>query len=284
MSIILLEEAKPLIRHAQLLTIADGAAYGTAKAYDHRIFLCVGGRGEINVANTPYTMQPGALLLWGPSLPYHYVPDAESPMTLLGFNFDFTRQSAHKTMAIPPAKCGSFDPSLVTEHVTVSDTPYFNKPLYLTNLLHLSARFSEIKDEFLLKKRYFSHRCSALFSDLLALLAREAERPATAASHTQADAIIAYIQEHYHMPLSNALLGQIFGYHPGYIGRLMIEATGTSTHQYLLQYRIARAIDLLQSGEANVSQVCYRCGFGDLAHFSKCFKAKTGRPPSDYLR
>lgn len=104
----------------------------------------------------------GALLLWGPSLPYHYVPDAESPMTLLGFNFDFTRQSAHKTMAIPPAKCGSFDPSLVTEHVTVSDMPYFNKPLYLTNLLHLSARFSEIKDEFLLKKRYFSHRCSAL--------------------------------------------------------------------------------------------------------------------------
>lgn len=59
MSTILLEEAKPLIRHAQLLTIADGAAYGTAKAYDHRIFLCVGGRGEINVANTPYAMQPG---------------------------------------------------------------------------------------------------------------------------------------------------------------------------------------------------------------------------------
>ena len=284
MPTILFEEANPLIRHAQRLTIADGAAYGIAKAYDHRIFLCVGGRGEIVVANTPYAMQPGALLLWGPSLPYNYIPDTESPMTLLGFNFDFTRQSAHKTMAIPPAKHDSFDPSRITEQVIFADTAFFNKPLYLRNLLHLSSRFSEIKDEFFLKKRYYSHRCSALFSDLLAILAREAERPAAAASHTQADAIIAYIQEHYHMPLSNAFLGQIFGYHPGYIGRLMIEATGTSTHQYLLQYRIARAIDLLQSGEANVSQACYRCGFGDLAHFSKCFKAKAGRPPSDYLR
>lgn len=280
---ITLDAAQPLIRHAQMLTITDGTPYGIAKAYDNRIFLCIKGSGRIVVSDTAYPMQPGTLLLWGPGLAYRYEPDGA--MTLLGFNFDFTQQSASKPMPIPPAKSPLFDPSLITEQVAFSDTDCFRAPLYLADMLHLKGRFLEIKEEFTYKKRRYRHRCSALFSDLLALLVRAAEMPVSAAEkHSKADEIIAYIQTNYQKDLSSRHLGEIFGYHPGYIGRLIRMATGMPTHQYLLNYRIERAIDYLQSGEANVSQTCFLCGFRDLAHFSKSFRAKTGRAPSDYLR
>ena len=278
-----LDNAQPLIRYAQMLTITDGAPYGIAKAYDNRIFLCVKGSGRIVISNTTYLIQPGTLLLWGPGLAYRYEPD--ETMTLLGFNFDFTQQSASKVMPIPPVKSSLFDPALITEQVSFSDTDCFRTPLCLTDMLFLKGRFLEIKEEFMYKKRRYRHRCSALFSDLLALLVRAAEAPVSGAEkHSKADEIIAYIQPNYQNDLSNRHLGEVFGYHPGYIGRLIRMATGMPTHQYLLNYRIERAIDYLQSGEANVSQTCFLCGFHDLAHFSKSFRAKTGRAPSDYLR
>ena len=85
-------------------------------------------------------------------------------MTLLGFNFDFTQQSASKPMPIPPAKSPLFDPSLITEQVAFSDTDCFRAPLYLADMLHLKGRLLEIKEEFTYKKRRYRHRCSALFS------------------------------------------------------------------------------------------------------------------------
>lgn len=285
MNKILLAEIHPLLRHAQMLTITDGAPYGTAKAYDNRLFLCIRGGGQIIIEDTEYQMQPGALLLWGAGLAYQYAVSPEASMTLVGFNFDYTQQSAMRTLAIPPAKSHLFEPAGVTEQLCFSDAACLNAPLYLQNMLELKLEFLKIKDEFTYKKRRFEHRCSAFLSGLLAGIVRSAEDPsAEPGRHGAADEIIAYIQANYNTPLSNQQLGQVFGYHPGYIGRLILRATGISTHQYILNYRISRAIDFLQSGEANVSQACEQCGFRDLAHFSKCFKAKTGHPPSDFLR
>ena len=128
-----LDNAQPLIRYAQMLTITDGALYGIVKAYDNRIFLCVKGSGRIVISNTTYSIQPGTLLLWGPGLAYRYEPD--ETMTLLGFNFDFTQQSASKVMPIPPVKSSLFDPALITEQVSFSDTDCFRTPLCLTDML-----------------------------------------------------------------------------------------------------------------------------------------------------
>ncbi len=278
-----ISEIEPFLRYAQRLTVRTPSPFGTARAYDHRIFLCVGGSGSIQIETQSFQMSPGTMLMWAPGLAYSYHP--ENSMELIGFNFDYSQRAADLNIPIPPAKEGTFEPLQVTESVFFSDLAAFNMPVYLENLQEFSSRFYEIKEEYASQRLLSAKRCSALFTDLLIRIARLclSMEPNTRRKGKAAD-IIAYLQAHFAEDITNELLGHEFGYHPAYVGRIVAAATGMTPYQYLLNFRIARAIDLLQSGEANVTQACYQCGFHDLANFSKCFKARTGRPPSAYLR
>ncbi len=279
-----LDSVSPLVRFAQQLTITDPGTFGNAVAYDHRIFLCIGGKGQIIIAGDRYEIEPGTLLIWGPGLEYSYHPENGLFLELLGFNFDYTQESSEYQMPIPPAKPGGFNPESITEHVFFEDAKALNSPLLLNHQEELRELFFKIKNEFTQQRLYSGKRCGALFTDLIIQIVRTTEASGPRNQRKgKADEIITYIQNNFDKELTNQHLGAVFGYHPAYIGRIVAAATGLPPHQYLLNYRIARAIDLLQSGEANVSQICYQCGFRDLGNFSKCFKARTGRNPSEYL-
>lgn len=57
---------------------------------------------------------------------------------------------------------------------------------------------------------------------------------------------------------------------------------GLSPIDFVREMRIKRAMQLLESGEYNVSQIAYMTGFNDPKYFSKCFKKKYGFSPSEY--
>jgi AraC family transcriptional regulator, positive regulator of tynA and feaB len=61
----------------------------------------------------------------------------------------------------------------------------------------------------------------------------------------------------------------------------------TSVERWILQSRLERAWDLLQTsrpGELTVSEVATRCGFTDLSYFSRAFRSRFGTRPRDLLR
>ncbi len=278
-----MEELSPIIRFAQVLTVVDSEYWGTKVAYDNRLFLCIEGEGEIVISDVAYPMQSGTVIMWQGGLPYRYEPADGSYLKFIGFNFDLTNRSSAKTMAIPPVKESMFRSYMLTEHVDFADAPVLNKPLCLQDQLHLQKKFSAIKDEFTYKKKFYIQRCGGLLADLIVSFVRKAEMPVDIIKRKEiVNKMIQHIHENYANDLTNESLARVFGYHPGYMGRLMKEATGMSIHQYLLQYRIERAIEYLQTGHKSVSETCYLCGFKDLAHFSKCFKLKTGYSPSYY--
>lgn len=51
----------------------------------------------------------------------------------------------------------------------------------------------------------------------------------------------------------------------------------------ILDFRMKRAMELLQEGIYNVSEIAYKVGMNDPLYFSKCFKSHFGAPPSAYL-
>ena len=55
---------------------------------------------------------------------------------------------------------------------------------------------------------------------------------------------------------------------------------GISPITFMSDYRLNRAMELLKSGEHNVSEVAYMVGFATLTGFSRAFKNKFGVPPS----
>jgi AraC-like DNA-binding protein len=58
--------------------------------------------------------------------------------------------------------------------------------------------------------------------------------------------------------------------------------TGTTPHRYLVERRVARAAELLATGDAPVTDVCFASGFGSVARFQAAFRRAWGMPPSEY--
>jgi two-component system response regulator YesN len=94
--------------------------------------------------------------------------------------------------------------------------------------------------------------------------------------------IIEYIHNHYTDNLSNKKLSTLFNFHPNYINRLMVIATGTSLHQYVLNVKIRKAKELIQNSTLSLTEISERLGFSDISHFSKAFKKLMGYTPSKH--
>lgn len=61
--------------------------------------------------------------------------------------------------------------------------------------------------------------------------------------------------------------------------RKLNSITNTSVSQYLRQFRLKQAMELLKETPLTVSEVSFMVGFGSVTYFSKCFRDYYGFPP-----
>ena len=59
--------------------------------------------------------------------------------------------------------------------------------------------------------------------------------------------------------------------------------TGKSPNQFIRDFRLSVAVELLKQNRYNVNEVCYKTGFRDVTYFRKCFKEKFNVAASYYL-
>jgi AraC-like DNA-binding protein len=95
--------------------------------------------------------------------------------------------------------------------------------------------------------------------------------------------VIRHIARHYAEKLTVRQMAAMTGLNPVYFGALFKRETGLSMEQYLIRTRVRNAENLLRSGEYTVASIAEHCGYTDVFHFSKQFKALTGLPPSQYI-
>lgn len=68
-----------------------------------------------------------------------------------------------------------------------------------------------------------------------------------------------------------------------YFTKLFRRTAGRSFLAKLTSLRLEHAASLLERGGHSVVGVAFACGFGDLSHFYRVFKARFGRPPGRWL-
>ena len=64
--------------------------------------------------------------------------------------------------------------------------------------------------------------------------------------------------------------------------RLFRKYTGVSPAAYLSGLRLEHAAELLKSPECSITETAFRCGFSNLAYFSRVFRQKYGLSPREY--
>ena len=60
--------------------------------------------------------------------------------------------------------------------------------------------------------------------------------------------------------------------------------TGQSPNELIRNYRLERALQLLQSSTQNIGEIAFQTGFSSAAYFSKCFVDRYGKSPGEMRR
>ena len=97
------------------------------------------------------------------------------------------------------------------------------------------------------------------------------------------DRILRFVDEHLTEVVTLDRIAREFGTTPNGINRLCRKAGTVTMHQYILRRRIERARLELSSGRT-VTEAAYVSGFGNLSHFVRTFRQKTGLSPKQYQR
>lgn len=66
--------------------------------------------------------------------------------------------------------------------------------------------------------------------------------------------------------------------------RLFKQTTGETPHAFITRRRIARAVAMIEQGDASLAEIAVTCGFADQAHFTRSFRAVMGQTPAKYCR
>ena len=74
------------------------------------------------------------------------------------------------------------------------------------------------------------------------------------------------------------------GYSKSQLYRKLKNLTGKSPNNFLREFRLQKALNLLFKQKGNISEIAYETGFNSPAYFTKCFMNTYGILPSKYLQ
>jgi AraC-like DNA-binding protein len=94
---------------------------------------------------------------------------------------------------------------------------------------------------------------------------------------------VAYLEANLSDPtLDNEMLAKQANISEVYFRQLFLKQFGITPRQYIINARIAKAKQLLSSGNKKISAVAEECGFQSVYHFCRCFKDRCGMTATEY--
>lgn len=94
--------------------------------------------------------------------------------------------------------------------------------------------------------------------------------------------VLSYIEEHYNQTISIASVAKSCHYSESYFMKFFKNCMGISFCQYVNDYRLQIAAQLLKESEDTILSISTSCGFENLSYFNRMFKRKYGISPGKY--
>ena len=93
---------------------------------------------------------------------------------------------------------------------------------------------------------------------------------------------MAYIRMHYSEDISSSVIAEKLHVSDGYLRVLFKKECSCTIKDYIQQYRIERAKELLLKDGKKIYEIAEQCGFTSSQHFSRVFHQLTGMTPGEY--
>lgn len=96
--------------------------------------------------------------------------------------------------------------------------------------------------------------------------------------------VVEYINQKYSEPIGVRSISESCGIDRSYLSKIFKYATGYTLQEYLIQFRVKKAKQLLKETSLSVQHVSYSVGYNDAFSFSKVFKKQTGMSPTEWRK
>ena len=161
--------------------------------------------------------------------------------------------------------------------------PVTDKPNIFEDTINLATRMCEVvKDSLVITSEinalYESeNRNATIDRDLVRILSPKDEKFLTQ--------LMEFIERIYTKPDFNInQFSKSLCYSKSQLNRKLKSLTGKSPNNFLKEFRLHKALNLLYMQKGNISEIAFETGFNSAAYFSKCFLNKYKLLPSKYIQ
>ncbi|MBQ8248753.1 MAG: helix-turn-helix domain-containing protein [Clostridia bacterium] len=238
---------------------------------DLEILCCIEGTMNLSVEKTEYTVDKGDVILVGSCEPHEVgecTPDATVIEIRLGSLFCGTtafKEIIKKRFEMPMLKN---DTEAINEvrHIfsLLTDERSYKGDLEIRGRLYLLLTI-------LLKKLSTTMHMSEKHKKRLAITMRMQKA-------------LDLVATRYSEEISLDEAAAVSGYEKSAFCRMFKTATDTTFHKYLNDYRIKKAMVLMEDNHCSIAEISTMVGFSQQKNFSRLFKSSVGVSPSEYRR
>lgn len=148
--------------------------------------------------------------------------------------------------------------------------PGYHYAQRMEELLRLSSKREHNAD------LYISQQLSELLHHVAVRLSEPPE------SMSLSSRAILYMEHHFHAHLTVEETAQSLFVSPAHLIRTFKKETGYTPHEYLTEYRLMIAAQLLEFGQQRVEKIAVQTGFSSPSHFISSFRRQYGCTPLQY--
>jgi len=158
-----------------------------------------------------------------------------------------------------------------------------NSILQLSNDAWLTGAYEKI--DYPITVRHNLTRVFSLIKSNIDLLENETEFPHKAKQdELRIKKILFFIENNYPTTITIADIAKSGDISISSCLRLFKQILKTTPIQYLIKYRLQKAVEEFDSLEGrNIGDIAYSCGFSDATYFNRCFKKEFGCTPTEYM-
>lgn len=272
-------EINPFVRYVDQASFTPICR--SVRAYDHRLFFMRYGECHLEIEGKGYNLKADSLAVIRPGDSYTF--GIVGKFDIIDINFDYTQEESESEQGVPPSFANEFDETKMFNKPVFADAFQLNNSFVIHNMGEIRNELSMLVEEFNLKRVLYREKASGFLKNVLYDILRSFYGN-DSAMKGNLDMVLNYIRNNYDKELSNEQLAEMVGYHSYYLNRLMKAYTGTTLHQYIIECRIDSAKSLLVNTHRSIEEIAETCGFKNMAHFSDCFKRKTGISAASFRR
>lgn len=242
-----------------------GHSFGPAVRPNYIIHFILDGRGMYQIGGSTYPLQKGQGFLIEPDVLTFYQADSREPWSYLWVGFDGKNAAQYLE-----------DLGLGAGRVVFSSE--YGEELKAIVLKMLEQNCTKPESDYVLQ---------SLLYGFFGVLARDSGIPRARYREVENQytrRAVEFIRNNYPDGIRISDVAGHVGITRSYLYTIFMKTFGVPPREYLSNYRISRAAELLSLTDLTIEAIAASCGYEDPLVFSKAFKKQRGLSPTGYRR